>query len=50
LARVQFMRGKKKDAIETERRAMEASPSEKKSSFQEALAIYQQDKLPEIAQ
>jgi hypothetical protein len=48
LARAQFMRGKKQEAIETEQKAVDASTDEKKSSFQKALAIYQQDKLPEL--
>ncbi len=48
LARVQFMSGKKKEAIETEQKALEAAPDEQKMSFQKTLTSYQQDKLPEI--
>jgi thiol-disulfide isomerase/thioredoxin len=48
LARVQFMSGKKKEAIVTEQKAVDASSDEKKSSFQNVLAMYQQDQLPEL--
>ena len=42
------MSGKKKEAIETEQKALEAAPDEQKMSFQKTLTSYQQDKLPEI--
>jgi thiol-disulfide isomerase/thioredoxin len=50
LARVQFMSGQKSEAIQTEQKAVDASPEEKKGAFQKALALYQQDQLPEINQ
>jgi tetratricopeptide (TPR) repeat protein len=48
LARVQFMSGRKKEAVATEQKAMDAAPDEQKNSFQKSLTSYQQDKLPEI--
>ena len=50
LARAQFMRGKKLEAIETERRALKTASEEKRNSFEKALGIYQEGKLPEIKQ
>ena len=48
LARVQFMSGRKKEAVATEQKAVDAAPDEQKNSFRKSLTSYQQDKLPEI--
>ena len=48
LARVQFMSGRKKEAVATEQKAVDAAPDEQKISFRKSLTSYQQDKLPEI--
>ena len=48
LARVQFMNGKKTEAIATEQKALDLAPDEQKALFKKFLASYQDDKLPEI--
>ena len=48
LARVQFMNGKKTEAIASEQKAVDLAPDEQKSLFKKFLASYQDDKLPEI--
>jgi thiol-disulfide isomerase/thioredoxin len=48
LARAQFMSGKKKEAIETEQKALDAAPDEEKMGYQKFLTSYQQDKLPKV--
>jgi thiol-disulfide isomerase/thioredoxin len=48
LARVQFMSGKKSEAIATEQKAVEAAPDAEKNSYNLLLADYQQGKLPDV--
>ena len=48
LARIQFMSGKKTEAIATEQKALEAAPDEEKNNYQKFLADYQQGRLPEV--
>jgi Flp pilus assembly protein TadD len=48
LARAQFMSGKKKEAIETEQKALDTASDEGKMGVQKSLTSYQQDKLPEV--
>jgi thiol-disulfide isomerase/thioredoxin/Flp pilus assembly protein TadD len=48
LARVQFMNGRKKEAIETEQKAVDAAPDEAKIFYKKFLTDYQQGELPEI--
>jgi thiol-disulfide isomerase/thioredoxin len=48
LARIQFMNGKKTEAIATEQKAMDLAPDEAKDFYKKFLTSYQQDKLPEI--
>ena len=50
LARVQFMNGKKTEAIATEQKAVELAPDEAKDFYNKFLAGYQEGKLPEINQ
>lgn len=47
LARVQFMNGKKKEAIETQQKAVDMAEGEAKEKFTEFLTSYKQGKLPE---
>ena len=46
LARVQFMNGKKKEAIATQEKAIEIVDGPAKESFEKSLASYKADKLP----
>jgi thiol-disulfide isomerase/thioredoxin len=48
LARVQFMNGKKKEAIATEQKALDLAPDEQKAFIKKFLASYQEGKLPDI--
>ncbi len=48
LARVQFMNGKRTEAIETEQKALDAAPPNEKARAQESLASYESGKLPEV--
>jgi len=48
LARVQFMSGKKPEAIATEQKAMDAAPDGEKSTYKRSLIDYQQGKLPDV--
>jgi thiol-disulfide isomerase/thioredoxin len=48
LARVQFMNGKKTEAIATEQKALDIAPDEQKAFFKKFLTSYQEGKLPEI--
>jgi hypothetical protein len=50
LARVQFMRGKKSDAIATMKTAIEVADDEEKRALQLTLNSYEQDRLPALAQ
>jgi thiol-disulfide isomerase/thioredoxin len=51
LARIQFMNGKKTEAIATEQKAVNAAANEvEKNALEKMLADYQQGKLPEIKQ
>ena len=46
LARAQFMNGKKKDAIATEQKAVDAAEPEQQAELKATLKSYQDDKLP----
>ena len=46
LARVQFMNGKKAEAIATEQKALDIAPDEQKDFIKKCLASYQAGKLP----
>jgi thiol-disulfide isomerase/thioredoxin len=48
LARVQFMNGKKTEAIASEQKAVDIAPDEQKAFIEKFLASYQEGKLPEI--
>lgn len=48
LARVQFMNGKKKEAIETEQKAVDLAEGDMKEEFGKFLADYKAGKLPEV--
>jgi len=48
LARIQFMNGKKMEAIATEQKALDIAPDEQKVYLKKFLASYQEGKLPEI--
>jgi tetratricopeptide (TPR) repeat protein len=48
LARVQFMNGKKNEAIANEQKAVDIAPDEEKPILKKFLADYQAGKLPEI--
>jgi thiol-disulfide isomerase/thioredoxin len=48
LARVQFMNGKKKEAIETEQKAVDLAEGDMKEEFEKFLADYKAGKLPEV--
>ncbi len=48
LARVQFMNGKKSQAVATEKRAVELAEGKDKEGFAKSLELYKQGKLPEI--
>jgi tetratricopeptide (TPR) repeat protein len=50
LARIQFMNGKKTEAIATEQKAVDSAPDEEKNFYKKFLTSYQQGKLPEINQ
>jgi thiol-disulfide isomerase/thioredoxin len=50
LARIQFMNGKKTEAIATEQKALDSAPDEEKNFYKNFLTSYQQGKLPEIKQ
>jgi len=50
LARIQFMNGKKTEAIATEQKAVDSAPDEEKNFYKKFLTNYQQGKLPEINQ
>jgi thiol-disulfide isomerase/thioredoxin len=47
LARIQFMNGKKTEAIATEQKAVDLAPDEQKAFLKKFLASYQEGKLPE---
>jgi len=48
LVRVQFMNGKKRQAIETEQKAVDLAEGDQKEEFKEFLESYKADKLPEV--
>jgi thiol-disulfide isomerase/thioredoxin len=48
LARIQFMNGKKSQAIETEQKAVDLAEGEMKEEFKKFLASYKEGKLPEV--
>ena len=48
LARIQFMQGKKKEAIATEQKALDLAGDEQKAAIRESLASYQAGKLPDV--
>jgi tetratricopeptide (TPR) repeat protein len=48
LARIQFLNGKKTEAIATEQKAVDIAPDDQKVFLNKFLADYQQGKLPEI--
>jgi thiol-disulfide isomerase/thioredoxin len=48
LARIQFMNGKKTEAIATEQKALDLVPDEQKTFLKKFLASYQEGELPEI--
>ncbi len=48
LARVQFMNGKKTEAIATQQKAVDMAEGEAKEKFTEFLTSYKQGKLPEV--
>jgi thiol-disulfide isomerase/thioredoxin len=48
LAFVQFMSGKKSDAVATQQKAVEAAPEEAKPGFRRVLEDFQQGRLPEV--
>lgn len=48
LARLQFMTGKKAEAIATEQAALKLAPDEEKDSYRKCLVNYQADQLPEV--
>jgi thiol-disulfide isomerase/thioredoxin len=48
LARVQFMNGKKTEAIATEQKAVDIAPDEQKAFLKKFLASYQEGKLPDV--
>jgi thiol-disulfide isomerase/thioredoxin len=47
LARVQFMNGKKKEAVATQEKAVELVDGKARESFEKSLASYKADKLPQ---
>lgn len=49
LARVQFMNGKKKEAIETQQKAVDLASGDMKDKFEEFLASYKAGKLPPVS-
>lgn len=48
LARIQFMNGKKKEAIQTEQKAVALAEGEQKEQFEKYLADYKAGNLPEV--
>lgn len=48
LARVQFMNGKKTEAVATAQKAVELADAENKEVFEKSLASYKADKLPDL--
>ena len=50
LARVQFMNGKKKEAVETQQKAVTLADGQMKVQLEEILASYKEGKLPEAEQ
>jgi thiol-disulfide isomerase/thioredoxin len=50
LARVQFMKGKKDEAIATQTKAVDLAPAEEKADYQTTLDSYKKGELPKLAQ
>jgi thiol-disulfide isomerase/thioredoxin len=50
LARAQFMKGEKDEAIETETKAVDLAPTEQKADYQSTLDSYKKGELPKLDQ
>jgi thiol-disulfide isomerase/thioredoxin len=50
LARVQFMQGKKEDAVKTLEKAVSIAKDEQKEGMEKSLESYKADKLPDVAE
>lgn len=50
LARIQFMNGRKKEAIATQQKAVDLAEGEAKEKFEESLASYKAGKLPAVGE
>lgn len=48
MARAQFMNGKKKEAVETEQKALELAPASAKTLFENRLKSYEDGQLPAV--